>query len=143
MGSMANHTKVNNVVTGLQQTAQRKFVVNRTQPKFIRPKVLRIPGREHTTRKNTKAVLPEATKITSTLIRPVASEAQNKANARQEVLYYVSLKANKITIKAAFESRFNCKVDRVNTTVTAKGMKKAYIKLADDSADASDILSSM
>jgi len=140
---MANNTKVNNVVTGLQQTAQRKFVVNRTATKFMRPKVLRTPGREHITRKNTKAVLPEATKITSTLIRPIPSEAQSKANANQEILYYVSLKANKITIKAAFENRFNCKVSRVNTTITARGMKKAYIKLADDSIDASEILSSM
>ncbi len=50
-------------------------------------------------------------------------ESENK------IVFIVDRKSNKIKIKNAFEEAFNVKVDKVNTEITMKGLKKAYIKL--------------
>ncbi len=42
----------------------------------------------------------------------------------------VDIRAKKPEIKKEIERRFNVKVERVNTLITPKGEKKAYIKLA-------------
>ncbi len=49
-------------------------------------------------------------------------ESENK------LIFVVDLKANKIEIKKAIEKRFNVKVDKVNTYISRKGEKRAYIK---------------
>lgn len=46
-----------------------------------------------------------------------------------KIVFVVNRKANKQQIKEAFEKLFNAKVDKVNTQITAKGVKKAFIKL--------------
>lgn len=46
------------------------------------------------------------------------------------VVFVVDRKANKKQIKKAFEKVFEVKVEKVNTEITLKGWKKAYIKLA-------------
>ena len=45
------------------------------------------------------------------------------------VVFIVSRGANKNQIKEAFEKVFEAKVEKVNTEITVKGTKKAYIKL--------------
>lgn len=45
------------------------------------------------------------------------------------VVFVVNRKSNKKHIKEAFEKVFEVKVARVNTEITLKGEKKAYIKL--------------
>jgi len=42
----------------------------------------------------------------------------------------VNIRAKKPEIKKEIEKRFNVKVERINTLVTPKGEKKAYIKLS-------------
>ena len=41
----------------------------------------------------------------------------------------VDIKATKPEIKKAVENLFNVKVEKVNTLITPKGEKKAYVKL--------------
>ncbi len=53
-------------------------------------------------------------------------EAENK------LLFVVARNATKKDIKEAMQSIFKVKVEHVNTLMTAKGEKRAYIKLAND-----------
>ncbi|MEM7814122.1 MAG: 50S ribosomal protein L23 [Candidatus Aenigmatarchaeota archaeon] len=46
-----------------------------------------------------------------------------------KIVFIVDRKANKKQIKEAFEKLFEVKVEKVNTEITFKGEKKAYIKL--------------
>lgn len=45
------------------------------------------------------------------------------------LVFIVDLKATKGEIKEAVEKLFGVKVERVNTLITMKGEKKAYVKL--------------
>ena len=53
-------------------------------------------------------------------------ESENK------LVFIVERKANKKDIKEAIEKMFKVKVINVNTEITPKGKKKAYIKLSPD-----------
>ncbi len=65
------------------------------------------------------------------IIQPVVSEAAlTKIERNNELIFIVAKWANKPTIKRAFESLYGVKVERVNTCITPKGEKKAYIKLS-------------
>ncbi|MCS7106151.1 MAG: 50S ribosomal protein L23 [Candidatus Aenigmarchaeota archaeon] len=46
-----------------------------------------------------------------------------------KIVFIVDRKATKKEIKEAFEKLFEVKVEKVNTEITLKGEKKAYIKL--------------
>ena len=46
-----------------------------------------------------------------------------------KIVFIVNRKADKKQIKEAFEKVFEVKVEKVNVEITAKGEKKAYIKL--------------
>ena len=46
-----------------------------------------------------------------------------------KITFIVDKKATKKQIKKAFEKLFGVKVEKVNTQITLKGEKKAYIKL--------------
>ncbi|MEM5793880.1 MAG: 50S ribosomal protein L23 [Candidatus Aenigmatarchaeota archaeon] len=46
-----------------------------------------------------------------------------------KIVFVVDRKATKKQIKEAFEKLFEVKVEKVNTEITLKGEKKAYIKL--------------
>lgn len=59
-----------------------------------------------------------------------------------KLLFVVDMKAKKEDIKKAIESLFNVKVVKVNTNITAKGEKRAYVKLAPDSP-AADIITKL
>jgi large subunit ribosomal protein L23 len=45
------------------------------------------------------------------------------------LVFIVDLRASKSDIREAVEKLFNVKVERVNTLITMKGEKKAYVKL--------------
>ena len=55
-----------------------------------------------------------------------------------KLTFIVSLKANKPAIKRAFEELYEAKVARVNTLITQKGQKKAFVKLTPENR-ASDL----
>jgi large subunit ribosomal protein L23 len=55
-----------------------------------------------------------------------------------KLTFIVNLKANKPDIKRAFEELYEVQVARINTLITPKGLKKAYVTLKPDNR-ASDL----
>lgn len=51
------------------------------------------------------------------------------AQKENKLVFIVDRNANKKQIKEAIEKQLNVKVEKVNTIITRKGIKKAYIKL--------------
>lgn len=73
------------------------------------------------------------------LMYPVATEkALNIVDKNNVIVYVVDIRANKKQIKEEFEKSFGVKVASVNTAITMKNVKKAYIMLGKD-VKASDI----
>lgn len=67
----------------------------------------------------------------SVLIAPVHTEkALNYIEKFNTIVYQVNRTATKHQVKMEFEKRFGVKVEKVRTVITAKGEKRAYIKLA-------------
>jgi len=77
------------------------------------------------------------------LIRPLITEkAIQLVENNNTLTFLVDLRANKRQIKEAIESTFGVKVVKVNTLITPRGRKKAYIKLAPEYS-AMDVLVNM
>ena len=70
-------------------------------------------------------------KASQVLKYPLATEkAVRIMETDNKLLFVVDLKSKKEEIKKAVEKDFNVKVDKVNTFVTSKGEKRAYVKLS-------------
>ncbi len=68
--------------------------------------------------------------LTTILLRPVSTEkALLKIERENTIVFIVDRKATKHQIKQAFEKLFEVKVAKVNTHITPRGEKAAYIKL--------------
>ena len=75
----------------------------------------------------------------SILLAPCTSERfYKKMEKDNTIIFYVSQKANKQQIKAAFKEAFGVAPQRVNTMNTVLGRKKAFVKLP-KSNEASEI----
>ena len=69
----------------------------------------------------------------SIIIKPhVTEKATNLIEFNNEIAFVVKRSANKRQIKQAFEDLYEEKVTRVNTHITTKGEKVAFIKLAEE-----------
>ena len=69
----------------------------------------------------------------SVIIKPhVTEKTMNLIDANNEIAFVVRRSANKKQIKRAFEQLYEEEVDRVNTHITPKGEKVAYIKLVEE-----------
>ena len=67
----------------------------------------------------------------SIIKRPHLTEkTMNAIDQNNELTFVVLLSANKSEIRSAFEDLYAVKVEKINTQITAKGDKLAYIKLA-------------
>jgi large subunit ribosomal protein L23 len=67
----------------------------------------------------------------SIIIKPHLTEkSMNAIDQNNELTFKVRRTARKSEIKNAFEDLYAVKVEKVNTQVTSKGEKIAYIKLA-------------
>lgn len=65
------------------------------------------------------------------IIKPhVTEKTMNLIDQNNELTFIVNQASNRSEIKTAFEELFAVKVERVNTQITHKGEKLAYIKLA-------------
>lgn len=65
------------------------------------------------------------------IVRPVMSEKAMRLMEEQNIItLIVSREANKHDIKRAVESLLGVKVDEVNTLITPRGEKKAYVRLS-------------
>ncbi|RLE54267.1 MAG: 50S ribosomal protein L23 [Thermoprotei archaeon] len=77
------------------------------------------------------------------IIRPILTEkALRLAERENKVTFLVARDATKKQIKEAVEKLLGVKVVKVNTLITPRGEKKAYVKLAPE-YKAFDILSRM
>ncbi len=69
----------------------------------------------------------------SIIIKPhVTEKTMNLIDENNEIVFVVRRNANKGQIKRAFEDLYEEKVERVNTHITPKGVKVAYIKLVEE-----------
>ena len=64
---------------------------------------------------------------------PLATEKSVRVmEMENKLILIVDRKSNKKQIKEAVEQAFNVKVIKVNTLITSLGLKKAYVKLSQD-----------
>ena len=69
----------------------------------------------------------------SIIIKPhVTEKTMNLIDENNEITFVVRRSANKMQIKRAFEELYEEQVARVNTHITPKGEKVAYIKLVEE-----------
>lgn len=69
----------------------------------------------------------------SIIIRPDVTEKSMKlVEMENKLILVVSRSANKTTIRDAVEELYEVKVASVQTNITPKGEKKAYVKLTPD-----------
>ena len=69
----------------------------------------------------------------SIIIKPhVTEKTMNLIDLNNEITFVVRRSANKAQIKKAFEELYEEKVAKVNTHITTKGEKVAYIKLVEE-----------
>lgn len=79
----------------------------------------------------------------SVLMYPhLAEKSVNMVETENKLVFIIRSKASKPDIKKAVETGFNVKVLSVNTEITARGQKKAYVKLSPESS-AADVASRM
>ncbi|MET1101703.1 MAG: 50S ribosomal protein L23, partial [Pyrodictiaceae archaeon] len=65
------------------------------------------------------------------IIRPLQTEKALRLIERSNTLtFIVDRRATKHDIKRAIEQAFGVKVEKVNTLITPRGEKKAYVKLS-------------
>ena len=69
----------------------------------------------------------------SIIIKPhVTEKTMNLIDLNNEITFVVRRTANKGQIKRAFEELYEEEVEKVNTHITPKGEKVAYIKLVEE-----------
>ncbi len=67
------------------------------------------------------------------IIRPVVTEASLESLERDnKLVFFVSRRANKNTIKWAVETLYEVVVEKVNTLIMPDGKKKALVRLASE-----------
>jgi large subunit ribosomal protein L23 len=74
---------------------------------------------------------------------PVSTEKSLKAaEYENKLIFVVDLRATKTNIKKELEAYFNVKIKAINTVITTKGLKKAYVTFA-DSVKATDLATNL
>ena len=74
---------------------------------------------------------------------PIISEKTMKLiEEENKLVFYVDKKSTKTDIKKAIEELFNVEIMEINTLITPKGQKKAYVKLKDQ-YDAGEIAANL
>lgn len=62
----------------------------------------------------------------------ISEDTVSLIESENKVTFIVDLKANKKDVSKAVELLYEVEVEEVNTTITFKGIKKAYVKLRPD-----------
>lgn len=69
----------------------------------------------------------------SVILHPIITEVTSRIlEAENKIVFAVNLKASREDVKRAVEELYEVKVEKVTTVVTAKGLKKAFVKLRPD-----------
>ncbi|KAK0425845.1 hypothetical protein QR680_009422 [Steinernema hermaphroditum] len=117
------------------RTLQKKKI--RTSVHFRRPKTLRLTRSPKYPRKS----VPNRNKLDNFVIvkYPLTTEsAMKKIEEHNTLVFVVDTHANKHQIKAAVKKLYNIECGKINTLVTPRHTKKAYVRLAPD-FDALDV----
>jgi len=104
---------------------------------FYRPKTLSLERKPKYSRKST----PKKNSLDkfSVIKYPLTTESSMKLIEDSNTLVFiVDIKSNKRQIKASVKDLYNIECDKVNTLITPRGMKKAYVRLSKD-FDALDV----
>ncbi|MEM4287262.1 MAG: 50S ribosomal protein L23 [Candidatus Caldarchaeum sp.] len=59
----------------------------------------------------------------------ITEDAVSLIEKENKLVFIVDIKADKNTVKRAVEQLYEVKVDKVNTLITPRGEKKAYVRL--------------
>jgi large subunit ribosomal protein L23 len=67
------------------------------------------------------------------ILYPVMTEVASRIlESENKLVFIVNLKASKADVRTAVEELYEVKVDKVTVSITAKGVKKAFVKLNPD-----------
>lgn len=114
-----------------------KLLKKRFSPVFHRPKTLKKAREPKYARKSVASV--QKLDQFQILKFPLTTEsAMKKIEDNNTLVFIVKKKTNKNQIKEAVQSLYRIKIKKVNTLITPKGQKKAYVKLTSD-VDALDV----
>ena len=122
------------VVKGHHKIQKKKV---RTSVHFYRPKTLKLPRKPKYPRKS----VPRRHKLDAyTIVKhPLTTEsAMKKIEDTNTLVFVVDVRANKPQIRSAVKRLYNIDVHKVNTLITPRNTKKAYVRLASD-YDALDV----
>ena len=73
------------------------------------------------------------------IVKPhVTEKTMNLIDQNNELTFVVRRNATKSQVKKAFEFLYDQEVERVNTHITSKGLKLAYVKLVEE-GEAEDV----
>ena len=110
----------------------------RSKVRFYRPST-KVNKRSRRSLKNIQKYLKSSTKqdaeveLNKVLLEPVISDKNMTGmEKRNSLTFIVNPKSNKAMIRAAFKRRFGYKAKKVNTMHTPKGLKKAFIRLGNE-----------
>ena len=144
MGKAAKLAKSKNVSKQLKEPVQKASHKIRTKLRFYRPKTQQTKSVSKVIksfRSEIRRLHPQQLEPTNILIQPVSSDKNIQKMENQNTLtFLVHPEAKKVQIKEAVSKLYNVKVRKVNTLHTAKGKKKAFIRLVNDN-DALNIAS--
>ncbi|WP_409199562.1 50S ribosomal protein L23 [Methanobrevibacter sp. DSM 116169] len=71
----------------------------------------------------------------SVIVKPhVTEKTMNLIDTNNELVFVINHKSNKNAVKKAFKELFGEDVERVNLHYNSKGLKIAYVKLAEESS---------
>ncbi|MCW4027341.1 MAG: 50S ribosomal protein L23 [Candidatus Bathyarchaeota archaeon] len=67
------------------------------------------------------------------ILHPIMTESTTRQiEEENRLVFIVNIKANKVDVKKAVEELYEVKVSKVNTLITPRGRKKAFVKLEPD-----------
>ncbi len=67
------------------------------------------------------------------IMHPIMTEVASRIlESENKLVFAVNLKASRIDVKRAVEELYEVRVVKVTTVITAKGQKKAFVKLHPD-----------
>ena len=80
-----------------------------------------------------KSYLPEETDVYEVIKHPLSTEKSLRLmESENKLIFAVHMKAQKKDIKRAIEEVFKTKVVKVNTYITSKSEKRAYVKFSNE-----------
>jgi large subunit ribosomal protein L23Ae len=126
------------VATALKKNVSKKGTRIHTKVHFYRPHTLKTVSKPKVLAKSVprKNTLNDKYSI---IKYPLTTESSMKLIEDSNTLVFiVNLKANKKQIKQAVKGLYNIDCEKINTLITPRGLKKAYVRLSKDH-DALDV----